>query len=353
MAGMTIRLPAARTLVTGGAGFIGGELIRSLLDDGSEVIVLDDLSTAEPDWAAPFEGESRLRFLRGSATDPDAVDEAIAGCGRVVHLASGTDIAGGVGQPERDFRSGILATHVVCDAMRRRSNGDLWFASSGVVYGRPARTPSAESDGPFRPESHYAAAKLAGEAIISGFAHLYGWRAFAFRFGNTVGERSNHGVVHDLVVKLLRNPHRLEVLGDGSQVKPYIAVVDLVAGMRHAAAGGPGVPFTVLNVGPEGSLSVRRVAELVMVAMGIEPRSVEVTFAGGAAGGGGWPGDTPYVEFDTTALRALGWRPMRTAEEAVTEAARGIAQRYRSTGRPLLTSLERRAAEATPLAVPA
>ena len=335
--------PSRRTLVTGGAGFIGGELVAALLADGDEVTVLDDLSTAAPDWRDRFGADPRLTFIRGSATEPAIVGQAMAGHDRVVHLAAGTDIAGGFGRPERDFSNGIVATEVVCEAMRSSGIGDLWYASSGVVYGRPPRIPTAEGDGPLLPESHYAAAKLAGEAVVSGFAHLYGWRAFAFRFGNTVGARSDHGVVHDFVVKLLRDPSRLEVLGDGSQAKPYVAVTDLVAGMRRAVAAAPDRPLTVLNVGPEGTLTVRRVAAIVVEALGLAAGSVELRFTGASPGGGGWPGDTPRVEFDTSALRSLGWRPELTAEGAVRAAALGIAARYRASGRALLTGAERRA----------
>jgi len=341
-------LPPARTLVTGGAGFIGGELIETLLADGGEVTILDDLSTAEPDWFDRFRDAPDLRFIEGDAADPDTVQAAMTGHDRVVHLASGTDIAGGFDRPSIDFRNGILATEVVCEAMHRQAVTELWYASSGVVYGRPARVPTAESDGPLLPGSHYAAAKLAGEAIVSGFAHLYGWRAFAFRFGNTVGRRSNHGVVHDLTVKLLREPHRLEVLGDGTPAKPYVAVSDLVAGMRHAAFAVPAPGLTTLNVGPEGTVSVRRVAELVVEEVGPAAGSVEIAFRPtGAADGGGWPGDTARVEFDTGALQALGWEPAMDAEDAIRDAAAGIAARYRDGGRALLTSIERRSVMVT------
>ncbi len=341
MAGLTQAL-SGRTFVTGGAGFIGGDVVEVLLADGGSVTVFDDLSTAEPDWARRFGDDPRLSFVRGDAADAAAVEGAMVGHDRVIHLASGTDIAGGLGHPEFDFENGIVATHVVCESMRRLGIRDLWFASSGVVYGRPARVPTAEGDGPLLPESHYAASKLAGEAIVSGFAHLYDWRALVFRFGNTVGARSNHGVVHDFVVKLLRDPRTMAILGDGTQAKPYVAVGDLVRAMRHVALSDRPDPVTVLNIGPEGTLDVREVATIVIGALGLDQASIDLEFAGSVdRGGGGWRGDTPRVEFDTTALRALGYRSRLSAASAVHAAAQGIAARYRADGRPLLTTSER------------
>jgi len=340
---MTDRLEPVRTFVTGGAGFIGGEVVASLLRDGAAVTVFDNLSTAEPDWGTRFHEDSRLTFVHGDITNRDALRDAMPGHGRVVHLASGTDIVGGFDNPGRDFESGVVGTELVCESMRAVGIDEIWFASSGVVYGRPARIPTREGDGPLLPESHYAAAKLAGEALIAGFASLYAWRAHAFRFGNTVGPRSNHGVVHDFVVKLLRDPTRLEILGDGTQAKPYIAVDDLVAGIRRGAAAAPRAPMTILNVGTEGTLTVSRVALIVIEALGLAPDSVELAYTGRGAGGGGWPGDTAYVELESSALQALGWAPKLSAVDAVWTAARGIADHYRASGKPLLTRSERRA----------
>ncbi len=352
MARLRVGLPVARTIVTGGAGFIGGSLVESLLADGSEVTVLDDLSSAEPAWRERFGANDRLTFIEGDAADADLVRTVMAGHERVVHLASSTDIAGGFDRPWLDFRNGVVATEVVCEAMHRHGVRELWYASSGVVYGRPARVPTAEADGPLLPESHYAAAKLAGEAIVSGFAHLYEWRAFAFRFGNTVGRMSNHGVVHDLVVKLLRDSTRLDILGDGTPAKPYVAVADLVAGMRHAASALRSRGLTPLNVGPEGVVTVRRVAELVIESLGLDPDLVELTFTGDRADGSGWPGDTPLVSFETGAMRALGWLPSMDAEQAIRDAASSLAARYRGGDSPLVTSIERRAASVTSARIP-
>ncbi len=336
-----------RTLVTGGAGFIGSTLVGRLLDRGQMVTVLDDLSTAEPDWNAGLADAlngGRLTFVRGDVTQLATVDGVMAGQDAVVHLAANTNIPGGFDDPRLDLDGCIHGTWNVAEAMRRHGVRQLSFASSGVVYGAPLRTPTDEAYGPLRPESHYAAAKLAGEMILSGFAHLYDWRVLAFRFGNTIGARSNHGVVHDFVIKLLRDAARLEILGDGRQAKPYIGVEDLVGGVLHADEVAPPDPFAVYNIATPGTLTVVRVAELVMEVLEIAPGSVEFDFTGAAPRGGGWAGDTAVVDLDATALRALGWEPALDAESAVRDAARGIRDRVVASGAALLTTAERRSA---------
>ncbi|MDQ3688524.1 MAG: NAD-dependent epimerase/dehydratase family protein [Chloroflexota bacterium] len=333
------------TLVTGGAGFIGVELIGRLLAAGERVTVLDDLSGAEPDWDDDHRAElldGRLTFVRGNVADLAAVIDATAGHDAVIHLAANTNIPGGYGDPGLDLRGCILGTWNVAEAMRRHGVRRLLFASSGVVYGSPLRTPTDEGYGPMLPGSHYAAAKLAGEAILSGFAHLYAWRVLAFRFGNTIGPRTNHGVVHDFVVKLLRDDTRLDVIGDGQQAKPYIEVGDLVDGVLHADRMALDRPFAALNVATHRTLTVRQVASHVIEGLELDPRRVELVFTGNAPGGGGWVGDTPLVDLDADALRVLGWSPRLGAAEAVRRSARGIRDRLLAAGAPLRTTAERR-----------
>lgn len=323
----------ARVFVTGGAGFIGSALVRRLLEEGRGVTVFDDESTAAPDWREPFAAElddRRLVFVRGDVAKLEEVEAAMAGHHEVVHLAASTDIPGGFDDPLLDLRGGVIGTWNVAEAMRRHRIRRLLFASSGVVYGTVPGGPTQEGFGPMGPESHYAAGKLAGEAILSGFAHLYGWRVLVFRFGNTIGPASNHGVVHDFVVKLLHQPSRLQVLGDGWQAKPFLAVDDLVDGIGCAVDRAPVAPFVVYNVAGAGTLTVRRVAELVIEALGLDPRRVELEFGGGR---GGWAGDTPVVELDASALRAIGWQPGRDAEEAVRWAAAGLRRRLAAADR--------------------
>lgn len=333
------------TFMTGGAGFIGSVLTARLAADGVPVTIFDDLSGATPRRAdalqAPADQGCSTHFIRGDITDLDAVIDAMDGATEVIHLAANTDIAGGFADPRLDRDGCIIGTWNVAESMRVVGITRIAYASSGVVYGRPDQFPTPESAGPLRPASHYAAGKLAGEAILSGYAHLYGWRAQAFRFGNTVGAGSDHGVVHDLVVKLLRDPRRLEILGDGRQAKPYIAVEDVVEAVLHAMAVGPDTPFEVFNVATSGTLTVLQVADGIIAALGLDRDDVEVRPTGG---GGGWPGDTPVVDFDTGRLQAMGWRPKYRPLEAVGRAAIGCRDRLLTDGGAMLTAVERRAA---------
>lgn len=334
-------------LVTGGAGFIGTVVVDRLVARGATVTIFDDLSGVAPARSRELrarrgEAAGRVRFIDGDITDLEALESAMTDASEVIHLAANTDIAGGFADPRLDRDGCILGTWNVAEAMRRHGVTRIAYASSGVVYGQPGQIPTAETYGPLRPASHYAAGKLAGEAILSGFAHLYGWRAQAFRFGNTVGAGSDHGVVHDLVVKLLRDPSRLEILGDGHQAKPYIAVEDVADAVLWAIDHGPNAPFDVYNVATTGTLTVLDVAELVIRTLGLDPASVELRPTGGA-GGGGWPGDTPLVDFDTSRLRALGWSPVHGPAAAVSRAAAGTRDRIVAEAIPLLTAAERRA----------
>lgn len=343
-----------RALVTGGAGFIGSSLVAGLLERGYRVTVFDNLSGADDDWwtvCTPFlhrgdVGDGPLAFVKGDVRDLASVTDAMRGHDLVAHLAAHTDIAGGAADPRRDLETGVLGTWNVLEAMRRTGARELLYASSGTVYGNPARRPTPEDYGPLLPESNYAAAKLAGEALISGFAALYGWRTLSFRFGNTVGARSNHGVVFDLAVKLMRDGSMLEILGDGRQAKPYVAVEDVVAGILLAHDRAPRQSVSAFNIGSAQPLTVARVADLVIEGLGLSSAAVQRRYLGAADGGGGWPGDTKLVDFDCSALRRLGWSPQRSAQDAIRLAAAGTRDRLLQRGGPLLTAGERRRSQA-------
>jgi UDP-glucose 4-epimerase len=132
---------------------------------------------------------------------------------------------------------------------------------------------------------------------------MFGLRARAFRFGNVVGPRQTHGVGFDFVRKLLADPTRLEILGDGTQSKSYVHVDDVCAAMLLAGARGA-EPFTVFNVATGDYITVTAIAELAIACVGLESKTVELVYSGGDRG---WKGDVPVVRIATDRIRALGW----------------------------------------------
>src|SRR5215217_1738348 len=167
----------------------------------------------------------------------------MAGHHLVVHLASNPDIAAAMVDPRIDFDEGTLLTHHVVEAARRTGAGTIAYASGSGVYGDLGELEADEDHGPLVPVSTYGASKLAGEALISAYAHMFDIQGRAFRFGNVVGRRQTHGVGFDFVRRLAENPSRLAVLGDGSQSKSYILVSDVVRAVLAAIDAGHAAPF--------------------------------------------------------------------------------------------------------------
>jgi UDP-glucose 4-epimerase len=308
-----------RILVSGGAGCIGSDLATALLSRGHEVVVLDNLSSGKEEHIAPLRDDPRFRFIRGDLLDSDTVDEAVLGVDMVYHLAANPDVKFTVGDPtDKDLEQNTLATYQVLEGMRRHGVKRLAFSSTSAIYGVSERQPIPE-DSPTRPISLYGATKLSCEAMIGAFQHLFGMDCWIFRFANVVGSKvrkSGRTVVGDFIDKLRRDPTRLEVLGDGRQAKSYLLSEECVEAMLFAVERAP-QGLHIFNLGCADNLSVRRIADMVVEAMGLE--NVRYEFTGGE---GGWPGDVPRYVLDVTAINRLGWRARRTSEEAMALAIR-------------------------------
>ncbi len=307
-------------LVTGGAGFIGSHLVDRLLADGGHVRVLDDLSTGRRDFLADADATGRLEFLQGDCLRPEDNAAALADVAEVWHMAADPDVRRGVEHPWENFRDGAVATFHVLDAVRRADADRFVLASTSTVYGEADVRPTPEDYGPLLPISMYGAAKLAAEGLATAFAHTYGVQVWIYRFGNVVGPRLTHGVIHDFLAKLADDPSRLEVLGDGRQAKSYLWVEDCVDGMlagtRHASENA-----NVFNLATEGTTSVAEIAQIVKAAAGHDDAQVEYT-----GGDRGWKGDVPRMQLAIERIReATGWEPKLDSTEAVERTARTLA----------------------------
>ena len=298
--------------ITGGAGFIGSHLTETLLDDGHEVVVIDNMSNGQADWLESMQSRSGFRFLREDVRNTDAVCRAIRGAEVVWHLAANTNMVVGAEATRVDLENGTLATHSVLEAMRISGVRNLLFASSGAVYGDIERPPASEQYGPLLPVSLYGACKLAAEGMISAYCSLFHIRAWMFRFGNVLGARMSHGVIYDFIRKLKSDPTQLHILGDGTAEKNYILVEEVIDGMKFAFRHQENPGCDLFNLGSASTTLVTDIADIVIEEMSLS--NVRRNFAGGARG---WPGDQPRVYMNIEKMRSLGWTTRHTSNEAV------------------------------------
>ena len=224
-----------RTLVTGGAGFIGSHLCDRLLERNDEVWCVDNLRLGRRRNIAHLEALPRFHFIEFDVLNSGALMSLFANAhfDAVFHMAANSDIAAGTKNMRIDFDLNHLTTVAVLEAMQDYGVKKIFFASTSAIFGELDAV-LHEDIGPLCPISFYGASKLGAEAYISAFSHIVGARAVVLRFPNVVGERATHGAIYDFLGKLKADPGELVVLGDGKQSKPYLYVIDLIDAMMIA-----------------------------------------------------------------------------------------------------------------------
>jgi UDP-glucose 4-epimerase len=310
------------SFIAGGAGFIGSHLARELVQcRGQEVVVFDNLSSGDVSYLGDLQDDPRMQLVEADLQELDRVVEAMRGTDHVYLLAANPDIAAAVEDPAIDFWQGTYLTHNAIEAARIAGVRRITYTSGSGVYGDRAASLLDEQYGPLIPVSTYGASKLAGEAMLAAYAHMFGIHAVAFRFANVVGARQTHGVTYDFVRHLLEDPTTLHILGDGNQSKSYIHVSDVVSAMLTLSDRG-WEGFEIFNAGTGEHVTVTEIAELVSERMGLS--DVRFTYAGGQRG---WKGDVPIVRFRSDRLAALGWRcRYRSAEALIDSIDANIAE---------------------------
>lgn len=227
-----------RVLVTGGAGFIGTHLVRSLLADGHEVRVIDDMSSGSEDVPRMSYTDPRIDFRQASILEDDMLDQLAEGCDAVVHLAARVSVPQSLADPLDTHDVNVSGTLAVLEAARRHGVGRFVLASSAAVYGASMR---AEEDVPPAPISPYGASKAAAEAYVLAYASAYGIKANVLRLFNVYGsgQRADHpyAAVIARFVDRARRGEALEIHGDGNQTREFVHVFTVCDVIRRALEG--------------------------------------------------------------------------------------------------------------------
>lgn len=314
-----------KVVVTGGAGFIGSHLVDALVyKEDCIVRVVDNFSSGRIENIGHHLSNPSVNIIRGDLKNLQVVDEAIRDFDVVFHFAANPEVRVSSTYPEVHFNENLITTFNLLEAMRKRDVNIIVFASSSSVYGEPKHIPVRE-ESPLKPVSVYGATKAACEMLIHAYVKLYGLKAIVLRYANVVGPRLRHGVVYDFVVKLLRNPVELEILGDGSQTRSYMYIDDAIEATLQAWKGMSG-KFVVYNVASEDFISVKEVADLIVRTMKLN--NVKYVFKS-VLHGVGWPGDVKRIALDISKLKRFGWKPKMSSAEAVIETAKALLRELR------------------------
>lgn len=299
-----------RYFVTGGAGFIGSNLVDRLLAEGHAVTAYDNFSTGQQRFLEKALKQPRFRLVEGDLLDERQLAGAIKDHDFVFHLAANADVRFGTEHPRRDLEQNTIATFNVLEAMRAAGIKRIAFSSTGSIYGEPEVFPTPETASFPVQTSLYGASKLAGEGLIEAYAVGFGFRGYIFRFVSILGERYSHGHVFDFYRSLQNDPTQITVLGDGKQRKSYLYVQDCVDAML-AVIRQCDRPVNVYNLGTDEYCQVGDSLGWICQKLGVNPQR---SYTGGERG---WIGDSPFIFLDTAKVRSLGWTPKLTIRQGV------------------------------------
>ena len=294
-------------VVTGGAGFIGSHVVESCLARGWRVRIVDNFRTGRDEFVDP-----RAELHVGSILDAETLIPAFDGADWVIHMAANAEGRRGLARPRWDIEQNVLGTASVLETMHALGVPNIFYASSGSVYGNTQMERIPE-DCPFPTQtSLYGASKIAGEGLVGAYVEGMGVNAVVGRWMQAIGPRYLHGHVIDFVRKLQRDPHRLTILGDGEQAKSGLHVKDLAEGIVHTVMQHDD-GLAVYNFGSGELVTIDESARLIASTMGLLPELIHE--------GNTWPGDNPHTWLDSSKAHATGWKAELTVKQAITDAA--------------------------------
>ena len=300
-------LKEKEVVVTGGAGFIGSNLCRTLLEHDAKVTAFDNLYSGKIDFIQDLMDKG-LNFVQEDIRDPAALEKATKNSEVIFHLAAQTSVPFSMENPKEDCEINVVGTVNVLEAARK-AGARVVFASSCAVYGNPEKRPTPETY-PTHPIAFYGLTKLLGENYCRFYQETYGSEVVMLRIFNVYGPDC-HGAIYDFLNKLRKTPDKLEVLGTGKQSRDFVYVLDMVDALLKAATV-PAAAGQAFNVGTGTTTSVAELAKMIVEILGLE--GVEIYFKGGQA----WAGDMDITLADNSkAANILQWRPQVNLKEGL------------------------------------
>jgi UDP-glucose 4-epimerase len=256
---------STQPLVTGGAGFIGSNIVKRLLEQGNQTVVLDDLSSGYKENLL-----SEVKFIKGDIRDRETVEKAMAGCGVVFHLAASVGNKRSIDDPLTDAAINVLGTLNVLEAARKHGIQRIVFSSSAGIFGELKTLPIAE-DHPQDPDSPYGTSKLAAEKMCLVYNKLYEMKNVCLRYFNVYGLNQRYdayGNVIPIFANRILKGEPLTIYGDGEQTRDFVNVADVAA--ANIAAAFSSKAHGVFNIGSGTRVTINELARMIQEAAGVE-----------------------------------------------------------------------------------
>jgi nucleoside-diphosphate-sugar epimerase len=302
-----------RYLVTGGAGFIGSNLVEALLNKAEEVVVLDNISTGKLSNIESFIGNPNFRFIRGSVTDPETCAQACEGVDYILHQAAFVSVPWSVEEPVSAHETNVTGTVNIFTKARDAGVKRVVWASSTSVYGNSDILPNVESM-PLCPLSPYAASKAAGEMYARAFSEVYSMSIISLRYYNVFGKRqdpaSQYAAAIPIFISRVLKGEPVTIYGDGEQTRDFVYIDNVVqANIRAATSAKPesnGKPF---NIGYGSCITINKLYSIIARELGSDLKPVYAPVR---------PGDVRDSVADINAARdAFGYNPTISVEEGI------------------------------------
>ena len=319
-------------IVAGGAGFIGVNFVKNIFKYDQEIYIIDNFSSGSKQWINLLNLESKVNIFNCELSNLDEtkivfeeIFKSLKTEPKIWHFAANSDIPSGVENPKIDFRDTFLTTFNLLQISKIFNICSFYFASSSAVYGDHGNKLIKEDTGPLMPISNYGAMKLASEAACFSCAESFLEDLRIYRFPNVVGMPATHGVILDFINKLNKDPHQLEVLGNGTQRKSYLHVDDLVDGMIYLSERDLDIGQNpIFNLGPNNDfVTVSWIAERTIEIISSKAKIIY------GEGDRGWIGDVPKFVYDTSKAKDSGWKPSLNSEQSIIKAINEIAKYHK------------------------
>jgi UDP-glucose 4-epimerase len=299
-------LKGKKIVVTGGAGFIGFHLCKRLSGLTSDLTIYDDLSSGKME---NIKDVGKAKLVKGDILDLKKL-LSVEKADLIYHLAAQVVVPYSMENPLIDFETNAKGTLCVLEKARK-DDAKLVFASSAAVYGNPTVFPTPETYG-FHPFSCYGLSKVVGEEYCEMYRDQYGLDVTIMRFANVYGLRC-HGVIHDFLDKIAKNPNKLEIIGTGLQSRDFVHVSDVVDALVTVGSE----EFTngrTYNLGYGTTIKIIDLAKLMLQILNLQDKTVVTTT------GVSWQGDVTTIWFDNSkAKKELNWNPKVSLEDSIKE----------------------------------